>query len=334
MRLMQHKKEAYWFYRFLSIFYDDLVNPLFWTVPMREKALRLARLDGPDAGELRVIDVGAGTGFTTEGIVAHVPPTRVVSVDQSPHQIAKAEAKDSLRGVRFKLGDAEDVPARTNHYDRYISAGSIEYWPHPYQGVREAYRLTKPGGRATIIGPIQPTTGWGRLLANTWMLFPREAEYRKWYADAGFENVEVTYLDPGWWTGTDTHFALAIAGDKPTDGPNQAPEVPEPQDADTEGLGGGLYSAARVLAGSLAGGAFVPVALGAKALAALRGTDDPREPLTRAQRAVLAGVGVAAVGAIAALVAGGRARPGTAEIVDEQAGHWPESVDPRRGHHA
>ena len=41
MRLMQHKREAYWFYRFLSIFYDDYVNPLFWTEDMREKALDL-----------------------------------------------------------------------------------------------------------------------------------------------------------------------------------------------------------------------------------------------------------------------------------------------------
>ena len=292
MRLMQHKKEAYWFYRFLSIFYDDLVNPLFWTVPMRDKALAIAGLDGPDAHELRVIDVGSGTGFTTEGIVEKVPAKRVVSVDQSPHQMAKAEAKESLRGVRFKLGDAEDVPARTNHYDRYVSAGSIEYWPHPAQGIREAYRLVKPGGRATVIGPLEPQTAWGRFLANTWMLFPEERAYRKWYRAAGFENVQVIYLDPGWWTGGEGHhFALAIAGDKPLDGPTTSPTIEEPQDAETEGFGGGVYSTARVVAGSLAGGAFIPMALGAKAIAAVRGTDDPREPITAAQKAVLIGIG-------------------------------------------
>jgi nucleotide-binding universal stress UspA family protein len=45
MRLIQHKKEAYWFYRFLSLVYDRWVNPLFWTPAMREQALALARLD-------------------------------------------------------------------------------------------------------------------------------------------------------------------------------------------------------------------------------------------------------------------------------------------------
>ena len=321
MRLIQHKKEAYWFYRFLSIFYDDLVNPLFWTVPMREKALAIAKLDGPDAEQLRVIDVGSGTGFTTEGIVEKVPADRVVCVDQSPHQMAKAEAKATLKGVRFKLGDAEDVPARTNHYDRYVSAGSIEYWPHPAQGVREAYRLVKPGGRATLIGPIEPSTGWGRFLSKTWMLFPKEADYRRWYEQAGFENVEVAYLNPGWWTGEDSNFALAIAGDKPLNGPNRAPEIPEPEDVENEGLVAGLFSALRIATGSLAGGAFIPMALGAKAIAAVRGTDDPREPLTGAQKAVLLGLGAAAVAGLAAAVFG----EDDDELDLEREGRWPES---------
>jgi MPBQ/MSBQ methyltransferase len=69
MRLIQHKREAWWFYRFLSLGYDDWVNPLFWTERMRAEALTLARLDRPD---LETLDAGAGTGFTTEGIVERV----------------------------------------------------------------------------------------------------------------------------------------------------------------------------------------------------------------------------------------------------------------------
>src|ERR1044071_1944627 len=87
MRLIQHKREAYWFYRFLSLGYDDWVNPLFWTPAMRERALTAARLDRAD---LDTLDVGAGTGCTTEGIVARVDPVRVTMLDQSPHQLARA----------------------------------------------------------------------------------------------------------------------------------------------------------------------------------------------------------------------------------------------------
>src|SRR4051794_23640424 len=45
MRLIQHKREAYWFYRFLSPLYDRWVNPLFWTAQMRDSAMELARFD-------------------------------------------------------------------------------------------------------------------------------------------------------------------------------------------------------------------------------------------------------------------------------------------------
>src|SRR4051794_9711628 len=57
MRSIQHKREAYWFYRFLSPLYDSWVNPLFWTAQMRDRAMELARLD--DRG-LATLDVGAG----------------------------------------------------------------------------------------------------------------------------------------------------------------------------------------------------------------------------------------------------------------------------------
>jgi len=45
IRLIQHKEEAFWFYRFLSIFYDTIVNPGHWTEDMRTDALTVAELN-------------------------------------------------------------------------------------------------------------------------------------------------------------------------------------------------------------------------------------------------------------------------------------------------
>src|SRR3954470_13471167 len=116
MPLIQHKREAYWFYRFLSLWYDRWVNPLFWTPAMRAAALEDARLEPG----LTVLDAGAGTGFTTEGIVALVEPANVTMLDHSPPQLARSKAKPALAACPRTLGDAEALPFADDAFDRYV----------------------------------------------------------------------------------------------------------------------------------------------------------------------------------------------------------------------
>ena len=300
MRLIQHKKEAYWFYWYLSNFYDKLVNPLFWTPKMRDESLELAQLNNP---ALKVIDVGSGTGFTTQGIVRHIPATQVTCVDQSPHQMAKAKRKADLQGCTFQLGDAENIPFPTDHFDRYVSAGSIEYWPNPQQGIAESYRVIKPGGVALMVGPLEPENALGRWAANTWMLFPKDQEYRDWYDKAGFTDIQVHYVRPQWFRGK-AEYGIAIAGKKPIAGVSPAastaplPEITEEKMT----LGRRLQLFWRILVGSTAGFIFIPAAL----LGYLRQafgpkTDLPpeyREGLNGHQIAVLIGLVLLIVGII------------------------------------
>lgn len=91
---------------------------------MRTDALEPAQLDSP---ALTVVDVGGGTGFCTQGIVAAgVTPNNITLLDQSPQQLDKARKKADLQGVTILEGDAEDLPFPADSFDRYISAGSIE----------------------------------------------------------------------------------------------------------------------------------------------------------------------------------------------------------------
>ncbi len=258
MRLMQHKKEAWWFYRFLSVFYDKYVNPLFWTAHMRDQSLQLAQLDN---SSLSVVDVGSGTGFTTEGIVQYVKGSHVHCIDQSPHQMAKAKAKTNLSDCYFEIGDAENLPFENDRFDRYVSAGSIEYWPNPEQGIREAYRVIKPGGIALLIGPLEPDSRIGRFFADTWMLFPSDQEYRQWFEAAGFTDIKVEYIRPQWYR-RKAEYGIAIAGVKlqPGVSPVQATTRIQPE-PEKMSLARGLQLFWRVLVGSLAGFIFIPAAL-------------------------------------------------------------------------
>jgi MPBQ/MSBQ methyltransferase len=254
MRFVQHKAEARWFYAVVSQVYDRWVNPLFWTAPMRDASLGLAEL----RPGLDVVDVGAGTGFTTAGIVERADADRVVMVDQSPHQLAKARRKPQLQAVRKLEGDAEDLPLPDGAFDRWVSAGSIEYWPDPAAAFAEAFRVLRPGGTATCVGPLQRTHPLARALSDAWMLFPSEAEYRGWMEAAGFTDVRVRHVAPDWWREDWDPYAVSICGTRP-DGPAPPRAVPARRESTRERLG--PVRLARFALGSLAGAAFIPVAL-------------------------------------------------------------------------
>jgi MPBQ/MSBQ methyltransferase len=263
VRFIQHKAEARWFYRVVSLGYDRWINPLFWTAAMRDRALALARLDAP---ALDVVDVGAGTGFATEAIVRAVAPGRVTMLDQSPHQLARARRKRALDGVAKTLGDAEALPFATDSRDRYVSTGSIEYWPDPQRAIAEAYRVVRPGGVALLAGPLRRAHPLARALSDAWMLFPAEEEYVAWFERAGFEGIERVHVAPEWWDERWDPYALAIAGVKPRAG--ASPLAPGPA-ADVAAPAMPVRLA-RFAAGSLAGAAFIPVALWFSLLRRLR----------------------------------------------------------------
>lgn len=223
--LIQHKREAFWFYRFLSIVYDTVVNPFHWTREMRDRSLAQAQLESPNR-DLKTVDVGGGTGFCTEGVAQYVDTQHITLLDQSPHQMAKAKAKKSLEGVTFVEGDAENLPFESGTFDRYTSAGSIEYWPEPQRGIKEAYRVLKPGGVATMIGPVRATNAFSRFWCDLWMLFPMESEYIKWFTAAGFTDLKVSYIGPKAYKGVRQHgliMGLTVTGVKGTDAPVESP---------------------------------------------------------------------------------------------------------------
>ena len=209
----------------------------------------------------KVVDVGGGTGFCTQGVVAAgVPARNITLLDQSPHQLAKARAKPDLAGVTILEGDAEDLPFPTDSFDRYTSAGSIEYWPEPQRGIAEAYRVLKPGGLACVIGPVRPTHPFSRAMADAWMLFPEEREYLDWFEKAGFSDVRLTRIGPSWYRGVRRHglimgcsvTGVAKSGPSPVVlGPKK--EVSPATAKGKGGLVGALSTAARVVLGSTAG---------------------------------------------------------------------------------
>lgn len=193
MGILENKARAQVFYKYLSNVYDE-INPFVWNAEMRAEALDLFDVDEDD----RVLDVGCGTGFGTEGLLEHTE--RVHGLDQSAHQLKRAYGKFGRDGpVKFYRGDAERLPFEDNTFDALWSSGSIEYWPDPVAALRECRRVTEPGGNVLVVGPDAPKTSVIGRLADAIMLFYDEEEADRMFAAADLDVVEhrIQQANPG-----------------------------------------------------------------------------------------------------------------------------------------
>jgi demethylmenaquinone methyltransferase/2-methoxy-6-polyprenyl-1,4-benzoquinol methylase len=192
MGVLEHKGRARLFYKYLSKVYDR-INPFIWNEEMRREAIGLLDIDRDD----RVLDVGCGTGFATEGLVKH--SDNVHGLDQSVHQLEQAWDKFGKRGpVQFYRGDAERLPFADDSFDVVWSSGSIEYWPDPVETLREFRRIVKPGGQILVVGPNSPDSFLMEKLADAIMLFYGVDEADRMFREAGYEHFEHYFMGPSY----------------------------------------------------------------------------------------------------------------------------------------
>lgn len=205
MGILEDKKRARNFYRYFSKIYD-FVNPFFYSEEMRKTVVDMAKIAKGDL----VLEVGCGTGFTTEEIVSRVGEENVVAVDLTPEQMEKAVGR--FGKADFLRGDAENLPFKDGSFDASISAGSIEYWPNPQRGIQEMARVTKEGGRVVILAPRKPDNPLVRKFAESIMLFPSTQQMVLWMEKAGLEDIR--YVETGpypFWS----KLVVIISGRKP-----------------------------------------------------------------------------------------------------------------------
>ena len=184
MGLLEDKGRARLFYKYLSKVYDE-INPFVWNEEMRDEALEWL---GVEAGD-RVLDVGCGTGFGTEGLRQYTDD--IHGLDQSVHQMQRAFERFGKHDVvNFYRGDAERLPFADDSFDAVWSSGSIEYWPNPVDGLSEIRRVAKPGSTVLVVGPDYPNSKVMQKAADAIMLFYDKEEADRMFEEAGFATYE------------------------------------------------------------------------------------------------------------------------------------------------
>lgn len=167
----------------------DTLRASFFSEAVRDKALAAS---GIATGDLAA-DVGAGTGYVTEALLAR--GARVIAVDQSPAMLAALEDKLGSRGVECRVGVAERLPIDDEAVDYAVANMYLHHVEDPFAAIREMARILKPGGRLVVTDLDRHEHEFLRTEHHDrWMGFDRP-QIKAWMTDAGLEHIAIESLN-------------------------------------------------------------------------------------------------------------------------------------------
>jgi len=98
---------------------------------------------------LKVVDLGCGTGELTRQLVDALPHSDVTGLDSSPQMLEKA-ASFSSPNLRFEQGDQSQL---TGEWDLVFSNAALQWSENHAELIPHLYRHLKPGGQIAVQVP-------------------------------------------------------------------------------------------------------------------------------------------------------------------------------------
>jgi len=167
--------------------WDEMREDLF-SQRIRDKAFSKAKLR---SGQ-RAADIGAGTGFITEGLVRK--GLEVVAIDQSELMLEVMRKKfHKFNRIFYRVGIAEELPIANNSVNYCFANMCLHHVDSPEKAIKEMARVIKPGGRVIITDLDKHEFNF--LLEEQharWLGFDR-SEVRTWFLESGLKNIEIEY---------------------------------------------------------------------------------------------------------------------------------------------
>lgn len=98
---------------------------------------------------MSLLDCGCGPGTITLGFAEIVAPGQVVGTEIEVSQVALARenaARHKVSNARFEVADIYELPFEDASFDAVFISAVMGNLREPVRGLREAYRVLKPGG--------------------------------------------------------------------------------------------------------------------------------------------------------------------------------------------
>jgi ubiquinone/menaquinone biosynthesis C-methylase UbiE len=164
----------------------DKMRETFFSDALREKAISMANVE---PGRVAA-DIGAGTGFITEGLIKK--GLKVIAIDQSESMFREMKKKfNSVGTIDYRIGEAEDLPIEDECVDYVFANMFLHHVENPPVAIKEMVRPLKPAGMLVITDLDKHDFKFLKAEHyDRWMGFRRE-DIRHWFIEAGLEKLKV-----------------------------------------------------------------------------------------------------------------------------------------------
>ena len=92
----------------------------------------------------RVLEVAAGTGLVTKGLVSALPTAEIVATDLNAAMVDYAAAR--VPGPRWEVADAQDLGYADGSFDLVVCQFGVMFLPSRVDAYRGVLRVLRPGG--------------------------------------------------------------------------------------------------------------------------------------------------------------------------------------------
>ena len=165
----------------------DEMRESFFSDEVREEALSTAAVQ---KGKIAA-DIGAGTGFISEGLIQ--AGLQVIAVDQSEAILKEMKRKFADIGtIDCRVGQAQNLPIPDVTVDYAFANMYLHHVESPTEAITEMVRILKPAGKLVITDLDEHEFDFLREEHHDhWMGFKR-ADIVEWFQSAGLRDI---YID-------------------------------------------------------------------------------------------------------------------------------------------
>ncbi len=155
----EHARDVQRMFDRIAPTYDRLNRLMSFGIDARWRRRAVRELEGSARGP--VLDLCSGTMDFVPLLVEAFPGERVVASDFSPEMLERGRHK-APKAERV-VADAMKLPFEDGAFAKVVCGFGVRNLADPAAGVREAFRVLRPGGRLVVLEFFKPRTRATRL---------------------------------------------------------------------------------------------------------------------------------------------------------------------------